>query len=236
MIKSIYTAARSLETRAKNIDVIANNLANVNTTGFKREVPFSELLTGSGDVNLRKITSQEQGSVVQTSNPLDVAITGKGFFVLKGEDGETEITRDGRFKLSENGLLVNADGLMVMGTNGPISLEDQIRGNSSDIKINKDGEIKIGENSIATLMVVNVDNASSLTRADNSNFKIEDQGYQVASPGDYAVSQGYLEESNTNPIEEMEAMIQLNKSYESAQKVITALNQSLQDANDIGKV
>jgi len=236
MIKGIYSAGRSLEQGIKNIDVIANNLANVNTTGYKRQIPFSEILSDSGDVGVRNITSQEQGNLVKTSNPLDLALTGKGFFVLKGDDGGTEITRDGRFKISPDGLLVSDDSMPVMGQNGIISLEDSLVENNSEIKVNKDGEIKIGDRTIATLLVVDVDNSSSLTRAGNSNFKVENQGYQVASPNEYAISQGYLEEANTNPIEEMEAMIQLNKNYESAQKVINALDQSLQQANDIGKV
>jgi flagellar basal-body rod protein FlgG len=187
-------------------------------------------------VGVRNITSQEQGNLVKTSNPLDLALTGKGFFVLKGDDGGTEITRDGRFKISPDGLLVSDDSMPVMGQNGIISLEDSLVENNSEIKVNKDGEIKIGDRTIATLLVVDVDNSSTLTRAGNSNFKVENQGYQVASPNEYAISQGYLEEANTNPIEEMEAMIQLNKNYESAQKVINALDQSLQQANDIGKV
>jgi len=236
MIKGIYSAGRSLEQGIKNIDVIANNLANVNTTGYKRQIPFSEILSDSGDVGVRNITSQEQGNLVKTSNPLDLALTGKGFFVLKDDDGGTEITRDGRFKISPDGLLVSDDSMPVMGQNGIISLEDSLVENNSEIKVNKDGEIKIGDRTIATLLVVDVDNSSSLTRAGNSNFKVENQGYQVASPNEYAISQGYLEEANTNPIEEMEAMIQLNKNYESAQKVINALDQSLQQANDIGKV
>jgi flagellar basal-body rod protein FlgG len=236
MIKGIYSAGRSLEQGIKNIDVIANNLANVNTTGYKRQIPFSEILSDSGDVGVRNITSQEQGNLVKTSNPLDLALTGKGFFVLKGDDGGTEITRDGRFKISPDGLLVSDDSMPVMGQNGIISLEDSLVENNSEIKVNKDGEIKIGDRTIATLLVVDVDNSSTLTRAGNSNFKVENQGYQVASPNEYAISQGYLEEANTNPIEEMEAMIQLNKNYESAQKVINALDQSLQQANDIGKV
>ena len=91
MIKGIYTAGRSLDHRIKNIDVIANNLANLGTTGYKREVPFTEVLNSFGEKSIRKVTSHMQGDILQTSNPLDLAISGQGFFVIKNENGEKEL-------------------------------------------------------------------------------------------------------------------------------------------------
>lgn len=236
MIKGIYTAGRSLDHRMKNIDVISNNLANLGTTGYKREVPFTEILNQYGDVSVRKVTSQVQGDVLQTSNPLDLAISGNGFFTVKGEDGQLELTRDGRFKLSDEGFLINSNGQKVIGQNGEISIEESLLEKDPTINITKSGEIKIGERTIDSLLIVNVENSEDLIRGGGSNFLLNDTEYKTAEEGSFQVSQGFLEESNTNPILEMESMISINKEYETAQKVIAALDTSLGQANEIGKV
>jgi len=236
MIKGIYTAGRSLDHRMKNIDVISNNLANLGTTGYKREVPFTEILNQYGDVSVRKVTSQVQGDVLQTSNPLDLAISGNGFFTVKGEDGQLELTRDGRFKLSDEGFLINSNGQKVIGQNGEISIEESLLEKDPTINITKTGEIKIGERTIDSLLIVNVENSEDLIRGGGSNFLLNDTEYKTAEEGSFQVSQGFLEESNTNPILEMESMISINKEYETAQKVIAALDTSLGQANEIGKV
>lgn len=236
MIKGIYTAARSLDQRIKNLDVIANNLANLNTTGYKREIPFSEVINSLGETGIKKVTSQTQGELIQTSNPLDAGISGKGFFVLKNDAGVTQLTRNGRFQISDEGFLTDSEGSKVMGKNGPILLEDTMLDSNAVITISKEGEIKLNEKLIDKLLVVNVQSPSELDHLGNSNFGLGGQVAEPLSEDEYTVAQGYVEQANTNPIVEMEAMIQLNKEYESAQKVIAALDQSLSQANDIGKV
>ncbi|MCL4550659.1 MAG: flagellar hook basal-body protein [Bacteroidetes bacterium] len=236
MIKGIYTAGRSLDQRLKNIDVIANNLANLNSTGYKREIPFSEVINQAGEVVIRKVTSQQQGEILQTSNPLDLAISGEGFFVVKGDDGSVELTRDGRFKLSEDGTLTDSNGKKVMGKNGSISLEDSLLNKNSSIMISKNGEVKVGDKIVDKIMVATVPRPSDLMRTDGSNFLPGDQTVMNAPENEFAISQGFLEESNTNPIVEMEAMISLNKEFETAQKVISTLDTSLGYANEIGKI
>ena len=236
MIKGIYTAARSLEYKKKNIDVIANNLANVSTTGYKREIPFSEVINQMGDVQTKKLTNQRQGDVLQTANPLDLAISGNGFFSVKNNEGEVELTRNGRFKISDEGFLTDVNGNKVLGKNGPIAMEETMLNKDSTILVTKDGEIKIGDRTVDTLLIMNVGDPSQLSRSSNSNFSSEDQEYFAASENDYGISQGYLEGANTNIIEEMSAMIQLNKEFETAQIFIAALDQSLGQANESGKV
>jgi flagellar basal-body rod protein FlgF len=236
MVKGIYTAARGLDYRIKNIDVIANNLANLNTTGYKREVPFSEIINQFGDVDVKKITSQQQGDVVQTSNTLDLAISGDGFFMVKTKDGSTEITRDGRFKLNDEGFLVDSNENKVLGKMGEISIEDTLISKDAKIEITKGGEIKVDNKTIDTLRLVNVEDANNLERGGGSNFLLGDQNYQDVEEGTFSISQGFLEESNVNPISEMEAMISINKQYETAQKVMNALDTSLSQANDMAKV
>lgn len=236
MIKGIYTVARSMDQRAKNIDVIANNIANINTTAYKREIPFSEYINEAGESQIRKLTSQQQGELVLTSNPLDMAISGNGFFVVKGDDGRLELTRNGRFQISDEGYLVDAEGKKVLGKNGGIYLEDILREKDSAIVVSSAGEIKIGEQYVDTFLIVKVDSPEQLERSGESNFFVNDENFVEASFDDFKISQGYLEESNTNPILEMEAMIQLNKAYERSQKIINALDQSLDYANQIGKI
>ena len=235
MIKGIYTLARSLEHRTKNIDVIANNLANINTTGYKREIPFSDYIDEFGQSEIRKISSQSQGETILTSNPLDMAIYGKGFFAVKDENGNIELTRDGRFKLSDEGFLVDANGKKVLGQHGVINLEDTLLEKESSIAVSSAGEIKLGNHLVDSFLILKVDSPEQLSRSGGSNFIPSDDNYTQANENEFKISQGYLEQSNTNPILEMESMIQLNKAYETSQKIIASLDQSLDMANQIGK-
>jgi flagellar basal-body rod protein FlgG len=236
MVKGIYDAARSLEQHMQNIDVVANNLANLNTTGYKREIPFSEVVNKYGDILIKKSTSQQQGEVVQTSNQLDLAISGNGFFAVKNDQGALELTRDGRFKISDEGFIVNNSGDKVLGENGAISLDDTALEKDSTITVSKNGEIKLGDKVIDSLQILNVATPSQLVRSGSSNFSTDGVACVPANENDFAVSQGFLEESNTNPMVEMEEMIKINKEYESAQKIISALDTSLSEANEIGKI
>lgn len=236
MIKGIYTAARGLDYRVKNIDIIANNLANLNSTGYKREVPFSEVINQYGDVVTKNITSQQQGDIVQTTNPFDLAISGNGFFAVKTKDGSIELTRNGKFQLNDEGFLINSNGDKVLGKLGEISIEDSLVSKEAKINITKGGEIKVDNKTIDVLRVVTVDDPNNLIRGGGSNFLLGDQDYKDLEEDTYSISQGFLEESNINPISEMEAMISINKEYETAQKVMTALDTSLGQANEMAKV
>ena len=236
MVKGIYTAGRGLDYRIKNIDVIANNLANLNTTGYKREVPFSEVLNEAGEYSVKKVTCQQQGDVIQTSNPYDLAISGNGFFAVKAKDGSIQLTRDGRFKLNDEGYLVDANQNKVLGKQGEVSIEESLVSKDSIIKITKGGEIKVDDRTINTILVVNADDVNNLVRGGGSNFLVNDENIKDAEEGTYSISQGFLEESNTNPILEMETMISINKEYETAQKILRSIDTSLGQANDIGKV
>ncbi len=236
MVKGIYTAGRSLDHRVKHIDVIANNLANLGTTGYKREVPFTEVLNSFGEKSIHKVTSHKQGDLLQTSNPLDLALTGDGFFVVLNENGEKELTRNGRFKINDDGFLVNANNQKVVGQNGEVSIQETMLVKDPVINVTKIGEIKIGEHTIDTLLILKSDNPGYLSRSGGSNFLMDNEELKTAEEDSYIISQGFLEQSNTNPIMEMESMININKEYETAQKIIAALDASLGQANDIGKV
>ena len=235
MVNGIYNVARSLNTKVKSIDVLANNLANINSTGFKKQVPFQEYLDKNGDIAVKQTTDYGQGEVILSANPLDLAISGDGYFLVKTENG-TELTRNGKFHISEDGFLVNGNGDKVLGNNGEISFGDLIDADNPSISISKTGEIKIGETNVDSLVIAKLENPQEAIRTSSSNFAVADDNYSVASPQNYEIVQGYLEESNVNPILEMQTMIETNKDYESAYKIMRYLDQTMEKSNQIGRV
>ncbi|MCL5030686.1 MAG: flagellar hook basal-body protein [Bacteroidetes bacterium] len=235
MIKGIYTAARGLDARMKNLDIVANNLANINTTGYKREIPFSEIMNQAGNIQVRQMTDFRPGDLVQTSNPFDLALSGNGFFVVQSDNGMV-LTRNGNFQISQDGFLVDQAGNKVLGKNGAININKFLLDKNATVTISKTGEIKSGNLVIDNLLIATPDDPQASERLTGEDFSLQNSGFQIAPENEYEVKQGYLEESNVNPIKEMEAMIQINNEYDSAHKMINYLDKSLDEANQIGKV
>ena len=237
MIKGIYTAAHRLSTGSRDMGVIANNLANLNSVGYKRETPFSEILTEQKQVFVRQVRDFSQGELDPTGNPLDLAINGNGFFVIETENGR-EVTRDGQFSISDDGFLVTKQGDKVLGAHGEINLKDTVFNDDQTITISKTGQIRKGKDIVDNLLIAEYDKTQELAKTSGQNFKLADpnEDYKYKQEDDINVSQGFLEGSNVNAIVEMENMIQLSKDYESAQKVVRYLDQSLGQANEAGKV
>lgn len=235
MVKGIYVAARGLNERMQNLEIVANNLANINTTGFKREVPFSEILTKAGKPVIQHVTDYSQGSLVQTSNPLDLAISGKGFFVVQTKYGD-QLTRNGNFQISDDGYIVDQQGNRLLGKNGPINVMAYSTDKNQKVTVTGDGILKIGDNVVDNLLIANPWAPGEAVRGSGVDFTTGSAGFQVADGNNFQIKQGYLEESNVNPVKELEEMIQLNTEYGSAQKVVNSLDQSLDEANQVGKV
>ncbi len=235
MIKGIYIAGRSLDSQFKNIEVIGNNLANVNSTGFKKALDFTEMVNSANQPKIIQQTDFSQGNSTPTSNPLDLYINGNSFFAIQTQNG-IEFTKNGKFSISDDGYLVNENNSKVLGKNGPINLQNYQLDKNQAISISKSGDIKIGDNYIDSLMIIKPDNVNNLIRQDGTNFTSADGSLQVADNSEFEIQQGYLEESNVNPIEEMTSMIKVHNDYNSAAKMINYLDQSLQEANEIGKV
>ncbi|MGE5682175.1 MAG: flagellar hook-basal body protein [Bacillota bacterium] len=234
MIKGIYFVSRALESRYKNMEIVSNNLANINTTGFKRELPFSELVSRYQDAPVKQITDFTQGNLLQTSNPLDLAVSGDAFFAVQSDKG-VEYTKNGRFRVSDEGFLVNEQGYKVLGKKGEIDLSDFSMEQIETIGISKKGEIKIGDRVVDELQISKIDDPSLLNRKEGLNFFSPDNSFVDAQEGEFEIQQGYLEESNTNAILEMQSMIELNKDYETGQRMMNFLDTSLEKANEIGK-
>lgn len=235
MDKGINTIAKNLSYHMKNIEIVANNLANINSTGYKRELPFSEYLSRAENKDVKQITDFTEGMFTETGNPLDLAISGDGFFMVKTEKGR-EITKNGKFSLTEDGSLVNAMGFKVMSARGEINISESTFDKNKPLTITKKGEIKLGDDVVDRLMIVKIEHPDKLERTEAQNFYMKDEDYRAADEENYDVIQGYLEESNTNPILEMQAMIGINKDYETSQKIITSFDRVMGMANQVGKV
>lgn len=233
MIKGIFQSARSLLAANKNMEKISGNLANINTVGFKREGLFSEILKSAGKSEIRSSVDTSQGEIYETLNPLDLAILGEGMFTIKTHNGY-EFTRKGNFKISDEGFLVNEEGKKVLGKSGEINLSEYLNGEQTDIKISRNGEVKINETHIADLLVVNIDNYEK--RKMGLNFNSIQDISDIAQESEFEVRQGYLEESNVNPMIELENMINISKDYETAYKMVNYLDSSLEKTNDLGRI
>lgn len=234
MVKGIYTAARGLEYRGKNIESVSNNLANVNSTGFKKEGEFQQILNSMGETEVRQVRDFSQGNLVNTAAPLDLAIRGDGFFEVKTDNG-TQLTRNGKFTISEEGFLITLSGEKVMGSRGEINLSSYRLNDDQTIKITRDGEIRVGKEIVDHIKVSTVEDPQKLKKAGGSNYVDDYQEFIPVKEDKFEIMSGYIEESNVNPIYEMQKMIQINKEYEAAQKIINTIDTSLASLREIGK-
>jgi len=249
MIKGIYTSALGLIPLQKRLEVIANNLANVNTTGFKRDDAFTnELISASSlfrdgsinptdkDVKEQTFTDFSQGTLQQTGNNLDVGLDGPGFFAIQTQNG-TMLTRDGSFSLSADGTIVTRNGDPVMGTGGPIRIDDVQDLQKSQLVIEQDGMVKAGNKIYGQLQVVAPQSYDQLSKAGQNLYSVKTTGVlKQLDQSTVSVKQGTLEGSNVNAIDEMVAMIQLQSNFEAGQKAIQSQDTSLSQANQVGQV
>ncbi|RMF10550.1 MAG: flagellar basal-body rod protein FlgF [Candidatus Neomarinimicrobiota bacterium] len=218
----------------KQNDVLANNLANVNTNGFKRDVLFSEVLKEESDVkqSLSMLTDLSQGSITQTDNPLDVAISGKGFFVVETPDGEA-LTRDGHFLVDSQGALMTSSGQYVLGDSGRIYVTTDGL-SPGEITILHSGEVYVDGAERGRLRVVDIDDPHRLTKH-GENLFVTDRGnyHDLDNP---MVLQGNLESANVNPVNELVSLIEIQRQFEMSQKAIKTINEALgKSANEVGR-
>ena len=257
MIRSLYTAATGMIAQQLNLDVIANNLANVNTSGFKKSrADFNDLMyqmieepgtqasqQGNSPTGIQvglgvkpaavgKVYSQ--GDFQSTSNPLDVAIEGDGFFEVQLPNGESAFTRAGSFKLDETGNLVTTDGYQL---NPTITIPAETTG----ITIAEDGTVSVklpgtsAASQVGQIQLTRFQNAGGL-RAMGKNLFQETEASGSATPGipgenGYGtLSQAYLENSNVSVVEEVVQMVTSQRAYEANSKVIQTADNLLSQA------
>ncbi len=199
----------------QSMDQISNNLANVNTAGFKADrLIFNDMMS-------RQITTYfDQGSMRLTENPLDVALGSDGFFRIQTPRGE-RLTRDGSFKMLSDGSLVTSNGAPVLGANGPIMLNPQ----GEKPFITSDGTIFQGQDQVGQLSVVTVEDKNSLIK-EGANLFVgrESQLPPTVAPVEVSINQGYLEMANVQVVSEMVNMINTHRSYEAYQKTLHAMS------------
>ncbi len=235
MIEGIFQAGRSLQVGEKQIGVISNNLANMGTSGYKKSMPFYEILQGEGKNITNQVIDFAAGEHLYTGNPLDLALKGDAYFTVETESG-SRLTRDGKFSMSQEGYLINRKGDKVIGEGGLINLKDVMVGDNNKVTISTDGMVMVGNKVIDRLMIMREREGTKLLKDYEVYFKSEDDDFVQVNIDEFSVSQGFLEGSNVSPIEEMESMISLSKNYESAKNILTYLDDSLEKANQIGKV
>jgi flagellar basal-body rod protein FlgG len=260
MIRSLWTSATGMQAQALNLDVISNNLANVNTSGFKKsrtefqdllyetirpagtpssqgtEVPAGiQLGHGTRPSTVLKIFSQ--GNMENTHNELDLAIEGDGFFQISLPSGETAYTRDGAFKLDSDGRIVNSDGFA-------LDPEIAIPSDALSISVGLDGTVSVlqaGESTpseIGTIELARFVNPAGLISMGKNLFITSEAsgGEMIGTAGENGLgtlAQGFLEMSNVSVVDEMVNMITAQRAYESNSKTIQAADEMLQLANNV---
>jgi len=260
MIRALWTAASGMQSQQKSVEVIANNLANANTAGFKKSrADFQDLMyqnlknvgspttgttqsptgiqIGSG-TRLAAVTKMfSPGDFNQTGNDLDIAIEGDGFFQIQMPDGTTGYSRSGTFKRDSQGRVVTSDG-------SPMLPEIVIPSNATKISIGNDGTVSVlqaGQNTPTTVGNIQLASFSNPTGLSNYGKNIYLQTDASGAPttgtpgqnGLGTLSQGMLEMSNVSIAEEMVNMIVSQRAYEINSKAITTSDEMLQQANNL---
>lgn len=258
MMRALYTASSGMYAQQLNVDTIAHNMSNVNTTGFKKQrVEFQDLLyqtikrptasdtaneptgiqVGLGVKPVAINTLFSQGNPQETENPLDVAITGPGFFKVQVE-GYTDplYTRDGSFKIDANGQLVTADGNLIVGV-------DPLDEGVHDIKIDKNGVVTYvtttgEEGDGGTIEVAKFINPAGLQKLGKNLYQATPNSgdpidWDPTQDNSISLESGYLEMANVQVVEEMVSLITAQRAYETNSKVIQTSDEMLQTANNL---
>lgn len=260
MLRALYTAATGMQAQQINIDTIANNIANVNTTGFKQgRAEFQDLLyqnirpagTASSSSTSYPVGLQlglgtrpvatgriyRQGDFRQTENPLDLVIEGKGFFQIRMPSGELAYTRDGSFHVNAEGAMVTADG-------NPLEPQIKIPVDAQEIVIGSDGTVSVTQagqsaaQQVGSLQIANFQNPSGLN-AIGRNLLMPTGASgdaKAGSPGEKGLgllNQGFLEQSNVNVVEEMVNMIVAQRAYEVNSRAVRVADDMLSQINNL---
>jgi flagellar basal-body rod protein FlgF len=239
MLLRLQNGLSAMRALMRQQERVSENLANVNTVGYKRDRTFTEALRAYEDVEStprsdRAVTQWAElapGSLDATGNPLDVALEGEGFFVFTdAQTGLPRYSRAGRLTLDDEGTLRDPAGHALEGEEGPI----QVPPAGGAIEISQQGEVRAGGQVVGQLQVVTFEDPSALRRLDGAAF---DAGGQEPLPVENpVVRQGYLEGSNVDAVREMTDMIAYYRQFESHQRMLRTTDEILGAATrDLGK-
>ena len=251
MSGSIYMAASGAYYCEQKLDILSNNLANINSTGFKEEKPYFRVTEPPPEVAeslvennisaeeptsplwqvLESKTVFTQGGLKATGSVLDLALDGKGFFSIQTPEG-VRYTRNGSFTRNEDGELTTHNGHPVLGDGGNIQIEGGGR-----ITVDEAGNVSVGGIQVGQLRIVAFENPNQLERLSDGLFAPPELGAQESDPENVKVHQGFLEQSNVEAIRTMTEIIDVLRSYEAYQKVIQQMDEAQAQAiNDVGQV
>ncbi len=239
MLEGLYSAAAGMQAQTQRMDTVANDLANVNTNGYKRErVAFRDLLyvrdasgnvqSGAGAAATTIGRGFTQGAVRETGNPLDLAIENGGFLQVRRADGTTALTRDGALRLDARGRITTQQGdLLQPAVTLPAGTKE------SDVRIGSDGTISVGNRQVGRIQLMTVRSPQGLQSAGDNLFRATAaSGAATALPGG-RLTQGAVEASNVDVADTMTEMMDAQRSYQLASKAIQMQDQLLQIANSV---
>ena len=236
MISGLYSAAAAIDVSNRQHEIASENLANLQMPGYRRRVmsqsSFDAVLQPmqGADSSNRPGTVQDkaqydfmQGSIEETKLKLDVALNGEGFFTVQAPSGPL-YTRNGAFHLNPQGVLVNIDGLPILGTGGPIRVPAGVT--EGQLEITKDGNIYAGNQQIGQLALVQFADNSVLSAEGASLFSASPDAVTTGSAA--VVLQGRLETSNTSSVNELINIIAISRHRDAVQKALTTIADSIQ--------
>lgn len=258
MIRGLYTAGWGMLADTRAMDVISNNLANANTNAYKKDSvhfqSFPDMMAQrihdtssssnpTGNVGNMQMgfdvgqiyTNYTPGQLITTNSSTDLAFddSGKSFFTVQvtDENGNSKeyYTRDGSFAVDSQNQLVTKDGYLVMGENGPITL------NGGNFSVSDDGTVVQDGNEVDRLLIKQFSDTTTLRKFGSNLVSTTDETQEEEFTG--AVKQGFLEQSNVNIVKEMVSMITIMRAYEASQKVLQAEDSTLEKAvNQVGAI
>lgn len=258
MLRGLYTAYTGMLNEQYRMDIMANNMANVNTTGFKKEGSTSQAYSEVMAVKIKDLsenpntpkklgnmslgvkigetyTDFSQGSLRDTGNTYDIAIAGDAFFNIeftsKSGETSTKYTRSGDFTLTKEGFLVTKDGDYVLGKNGRIQLSTT----AGNTVFDDSGDIYQDGRLVASLKMTEFEDTNYLTHYGETMWDTK-EGAVAKDAENFKLRQGYLEMSNANVVKEMVNMITISRHYESNQKMLITFDETLEKSMTLNKV
>lgn len=257
MLRSLYTAYTGMLNEQRRMDIMTNNLANATTAGFKMESSTSQSFDKVLGIKIRDVseayndrsigkmslgvklgevfTDFQQGALRETAGKYDLALSGEGFFAVRVVDAngnESEkYTRDGNFRLTQDGFVTDVYGNRLKTESGVLQVPVDV----ADISISTDGKVFADNQIIDKIKVVDFENYDYIEKFGNNLYKTVDGAVEKLSEAQ--VLQGYIEQSNVNPVREMVNLITITRAYEANQKMIQSSDSIMEKAvNSIGKV
>jgi flagellar basal body rod protein FlgG len=239
---SLYENASALRGLEQYQNIIANNLAASHVAGFKKAIVSFEAIEGGeiprsthnkltntmpGSFPLLKNQSDlHEGALRETNNPLDLALRGNGFFALNNAKGESVYTRNGQFYINSEGVLVNSMGHEFSDLGGNAI---ETTPGSGEVSVDKEGQVFQGTDLIGEIGVFTFDDPLKQLQRIGGGFIPKDETVvpQEAEPGTFTILQGFLEDSNVSPIEEMIGLIEVSRAHEANQKMIQTFDQNV---------